>query len=322
RTATTTKLYLEKGKEYPITIEYFEQWFGAGIRLFWALPNDNELQRVLEYAQKSDVVVMVGGISPRLEGEELPLAIEGFHRGDRTELGLPKVQLDLLKKLKATGKPVVLVLMNGSALAANWADDNIPAILEAWYPGQEGGNAIADVLFGDYNPAGRLPVTVYRSAEDLPPFEEYSMENRTYRYFTGEPLYSFGHGLSYSTFEYADLVLSGNSMDANTPLKISVKVTNTGETMGEEVVQLYVKDKEASTPRPIMELKGFERVQLNPGETKTVRFTVNAKNLLMINEAGQRVVEEGEFDLLIGASSTDIRQRSSFRFDGSLVEDM
>ena len=315
-TATTTKLNLEKGKEYPITIEYFEQWFGAGIRLFWALPNDNELQKVLDYARKSDVVVMVGGISPRLEGEELPLAIEGFHRGDRTGLGLPLVQLELLKQLKATGTPVVLVLMNGSALAVNWANDNIPAILEAWYPGQEGGNAIADVLFGDYNPAGRLPVTFYKSVEDLPPFEEYSMENRTYRYFTGEPLYPFGYGLSYSTFQYTDLELSGSSMDTNTPLKVSVQVTNTGRVAGEEVVQLYIKDTGASTPRPIHELKGFERIYLTPGETKTVRFRLNAKHLLMINDKEQRVVEDGEFIISIGASSTDIRLEDSFVFQG------
>ncbi len=313
-TATTTTLFLEKEKEYPVTIEYFEQWFGAGIRLFWALPNDNELQKVLDYAQKSEVVVMVGGISPRLEGEELPLAIEGFHRGDRTELGLPKVQADLLKQLKASGKPVILVLMNGSALAVNWAHDNIPAILEAWYPGQEGGNAVADVLFGDYNPAGRLPVTFYRSVEDLPPFEEYSMENRTYRYFTGEPLYPFGYGLSYSTFQYKDLELSKSDIDAQTELTVSVKVTNTSSIAGEEVVQLYVKDKEASTPRPIKELKGFKRIHLAAGETKTIRFILKAAQLLMINDQEQRVVEEGEFDIYVGSSSAEVHLQDTFTF--------
>src|SRR6185295_12784621 len=206
--------------------------------------------------RKSEVAVVVLGISARLEGEEMPVKIEGFRGGDRTDLSLPKSQEALLKAVVATGKPVVVVLLSGSALAVNWANDNVPAILHAWYPGGEGGTAIADVLFGDYNPAGRLPVTFYKSVDQLPPFTDYSMAGRTYRYFKGEPLYPFGYGLSYTEFVYSNL----RSTKSADNVKVTVDVKNTGERDGDEVVQLYLTDVAASVPVPIRTLVGFDRI--------------------------------------------------------------
>jgi len=220
--------------------------------------------------------------------------VEGFRGGDRTDIGLPKPQEALLKAVVATGKPVVVVLLSGSALAVNWANDHAAAILEAWYPGGEGGTAIADVLFGDYNPAGRLPVTFYKSVDQLPPFTDYSMEGRTYRYFKGEPLYPFGYGLSYTTFAYNNLRLD-KSVKAGEPVKVTVDVTNTGEREGEEVVQLYLTDVAASAPVPIRTLVGFDRISLRPGEKRTVTFTITPRQMSLIDAGGKRVIEPGEF---------------------------
>jgi Glycosyl hydrolase family 3 C terminal domain. len=203
-------------------------------RLLWSMPGADHLAEALRVAGKADVIVLVLGLTPTVEGEEIAIEIEGFRGGDRTEIGLPAPQEELLRKVCALGKPTVLVLMGGSALAVTWAAENVPAILEAWYPGQAGGDAIADVLFGDYNPAGRLPVTFYRSTEDLPPFTDYRMAGRTYRYFRGEPLFPFGYGLSYTRFAYSNLRLSADritldntAMDAPA-LTVSVDVQNTG----------------------------------------------------------------------------------------------
>jgi beta-glucosidase len=257
----------------------------------------------LSTAAQADVIIFVGGLSQLLEGEEGEQANvpPGQHsQGDRTDIDLPGVQEALLKALYATGKPVVLVLLNGSALAVNWADKNLPAILEAWYPGGEGGTAVAEVLFGDYNPAGRLPVTFYKKLDDLPPFRDYAMEGRTYRYFRGEALFPFGHGLSYTTFAYTDLHLSAQSLSPDQPLTVSVKVQNTGKLAGDEVVQLYVSDIAASVPVPIRSLQGFQRVHLAPGETKTVTFKLASGQFSLVDEAGQRVIEPGEFAVTVG----------------------
>src|SRR5678815_5751237 len=178
---------------------------------------------------RADAIVMVMGITPSVEGEEMDVKVEGFRGGDRTEITLPQPQEDLIKEVQALGKPVVLVLVGGSALAVNWANDNVPAILDAWYPGEEGGTAIADVIFGDYNPAGRLPVTFYKSVSQLPDFTDYNMQGRTYRYFKGEPLYPFGFGLSYTTFVYSNLRLNAKSVKAGEPVEVSVDVMNDGE---------------------------------------------------------------------------------------------
>jgi beta-glucosidase len=193
----------------------------------------------------------------------------------------------------------VLVLLNGSAVAVNWADSNIPAIVEAWYPGQAAGTAIADVLFGDYNPAGRLPVTFYKSVDQLPPFEEYSMKERTYKYFTGTPLYPFGHGLSYTTFSYSSLE-TPRTVKAGDPVKVSVTVTNTGNRAGDEVVQLYITDREASAQVPIRKLVGFSRVSLKAGASQKVSFTIDPRELSLITDDSRRVIEPGIFDISVG----------------------
>jgi beta-glucosidase len=230
-------------------------------------------------------------------------------KGDRADLDLPAVQEELLKALAAAGKPIVLVLLNGSALSVNWAASTpiVPGIVEAWYPGEEGGTALADVLFGDYNPAGRLPVTFYRSAEDLPPFEDYRMEGRTYRYFRGEPLYPFGYGLSYTAFTYSNLRVSGaisrgssTAIGANETLTVQADVQNVGRRAGDEIVQLYLSDLAASMPVPIRQLAGFARIHLAPGETQTVAFTITPPQLALVDDAGRRVVEPGEFRLSVG----------------------
>jgi beta-glucosidase len=234
----------------------------------WAPPHTGYEEEALQVARQADAIVMFLGLSPRLEGEEMKVQVEGFSGGDRVRLGIPRVQEALLQKVTGLGKPVVLVLLNGSAVAVNWAREHVPAIVELWYPGQAGGTALADVLFGDYNPAGRLPVTFYKSEDQLPAFDDYSMKGRTYRYFEGEPLYPFGYGLSYTTFTYAGLK-APSAARVGDPVKVSVEVRNSGKRDGEEVVQLYVKH-----PGVVRELQGFERVALRAGERKTVEFAI------------------------------------------------
>jgi beta-glucosidase len=254
----------------------------------------------LAKAREADAVVMVMGINPSVEGEEMKVTLEGFRGGDRTDISLPKPQEELIQQVHALGKPVVLVLLGGSALAVNWADENVGAIVEAWYPGEEGGTALADVLFGDYNPAGRLPVTFYKSVEQLPPFENYNMDGKTYRYFKGDPLYPFGHGLSYTTFKYGNLKLGSKSYAAGQNVELSVEVRNTGARDGDEVVQLYVTDAEASSPVPVRALKGVRRVHLKPGELRRVNFTLTPRDLSLVDERGRRLLEPGEFRVSIG----------------------
>lgn len=254
----------------------------------------------------ADVAIVVLGSSPLLEGEE-GAACGLLGDGDRHSLDLPGHQEELLKTVHATGVPVVLVLTNGSALAINWADRNVPAILEAWYPGQAGGTAVADVLFGDYNPAGRLPVTFYRSLDQLPPFDDYSMSGQTYRYFQGEALYPFGYGLSYTTFSYTDLTLSADRVKAGKRLRVSATVQNTGDRAGEEVVQLYVRHVEAPVRAPIRQLKGFRRLRLAPGKSRTVRFTLSPQDMAIADDRGRRIVEPGRLELSLGGGQPDAR---------------
>lgn len=302
------ELVLEAGQTYPIQIEAQESYGDAQIELLWSAPADNLEDEAVAVAEEADAVVLFLGLTPRLEGEEMNVEIDGFRGGDRTKIGLPAVQEQLLQRITALGKPTVLVLLNGSALAANWADENVDAILEAWYPGQAAGDAISDVLFGNYNPAGRLPLTFYRSENDLPPFEDYSMAGRTYRFFEGEPLYPFGHGLSYTTFDYANLTTSAASLSDSDSVTVSVEVTNTGERAGDEVVQLYVHYPNSSVARPIKDLRGFDRIHLQPGKTQTVTLTLKADDLRywdVDNDAW--VLEAVPVNLQVGASSADIR---------------
>jgi beta-glucosidase len=247
--------------------------------------------------------------------------IPGFRGGDRTSIDLPAPQQQLLEKVVAVGKPTVLVLLSGSALAVNWAQQNVPAIVEAWYPGQAGGSAIADVLFGDYNPAGRLPVTFYKSVSDLPPFEDYATKGRTYRFFTGTPLYPFGHGLSYTTFAYANLRARAERVRAADTIGVSVDVTNSGPVAGDEVVQLYVSHPASKVPRAIRDLRGYRRVTLKPGETQTVRFAVPVSSLAYWSEGTHGwVVESAPVKLQVGASSADIRAEHTVQVTGGGVK--
>ena len=257
----------------------------------------------VEIAAGADVAVVVLGLSQKLEGEEGQQ--EGnpngtVSGGDRADLDLPGEQEALLKAVAETGTPVVLVLLNGSALAVSWADEHIPAILEAWYPGQAGGRAVAEALFGDLNPGGRLPVTFYKSVEQLPPFEAYAMAGRTYRYFKGEVLYPFGYGLSYTTFEYADLRLNIDRMDSLEPVQVSVLVRNTGEMTGDEVVQVYIRDEAASLPVPRHSLAAFTRVHLKPGEEQRVNLTVEPRAFVLADQNGNWVIENGTFTVFVG----------------------
>jgi len=250
-------------------------------------------------AKKANVIIMCMGITPKLEGEEMLVNVDGFKGGDRTRIDLPDVQQQLIKDIYALGKPVILVLLNGSALAINWEKDHIPAILETWYGGQAAGPALADVIFGDYNPAGRLPVTFYKSVNDLPDFSDYKMVNRTYRYFTGEALFPFGYGLSYTTFKYSNFKVAETYKTGDTAT-VSVKVKNTGKMGGDEVVQLYVSNLNASVPVPIRTLKAFKRIHLNPGEEKTVNLKVNPDAFSVIDEQNKRVIKPGIFEFTVG----------------------
>ena len=298
------EITLEAGHSYDVRMEYFQNNREAVAKLVWSYPRlaERMIDEAVKATREADASVLVLGISAGLEGEEMNVNVPGFHGGDRTDLSLPQSQETLLKAVVATGKPVIVVLLSGSALAVNWANDNAPAILQAWYPGGEGGTAIADVLFGDYNPAGRLPVTFYKSVDQLPPFTDYSMQDRTYRYFKGEPLYPFGYGLSYTKFAYSNLRV--NSVKAGEPVKVAVDVTNAGERVGDEVVQLYLTDVAASAPVPIRTLVGFERISLRPREKRTVTFTITPRQMSLIDNNDKRIIEPGEFRVHIGGGQT------------------
>lgn len=252
----------------------------------------------------ADAIIYIGGISPELEGEEMPVSKPGFHGGDRSTILLPGVQTELLKALKATGKPVVFVMMTGSAIATPWEAENLPAIVNAWYGGQAAGTAIADVLFGDYNPAGRLPVTFYGSDKDLPSFTDYSMDNRTYRYFKGKPLYAFGYGLSYSKFEYAPLD-APLTLKAGEALTVHVKVTNKSKMDGEEVTELYLSHIGIKQKTAIRALKGFERTLIKAGETKDITFKLSSADLSITDLNGNLVKASGKIAISVGGSQPD-----------------
>ncbi|MEI6891461.1 MAG: glycoside hydrolase family 3 C-terminal domain-containing protein [Pontiella sp.] len=259
----------------------------------------------VDLAVEADLVLYFGGISGELEGEEMPVSIEGFNGGDRTRIELPAVQTALLKALHGTGTPVVFVNCSGGAMAFPWEAENLPAILQAWYPGQAAGTAVANVLFGNCNPSGKLPVTFYRATEDLPHYYNYKMEQRTYRFFEGTPLYAFGHGLSYTKFEYGELTAT----EENGIFHISFVLTNTGAVDGAEVIQLYVRHLDSAVPQPIRTLATFQRLELRVGESQTVELDCPASALRYWNEEQQQyVVDPGLFEVQAGAASDDIRQ--------------
>jgi len=279
-----------------------------------AASDDEAFANAVAAARLSDVVIYVGGIHSRLEGEEMPVHYEGFSGGDRTRIELPAPQLELLKALQATGKPVVYVNCSGSAMALPGPATNVPAILQAWYPGEQGGNAVAEVLFGDTNPAGRLPVTFYRSTEDLPPFEDYSMSNRTYRYFNGQPLFAFGHGLSYTRFDYPDAKLDHTNASAQATLKLTVHVANSGGRDGDEVAQVYFRHVHSAVPQPRMALCAFARVHLPREKAAALTFDIPADRFREWDVKQKRyVVEPGDYELLVGGASDDIRLKLPFK---------
>ena len=293
-------VHFEQGKKV-----YLKVGYGQGIagpvqaQLIWSKYDPKPNPEAIRSAKNADVVVAVLGITSDLEGEEMPVSEEGFKGGDRTSIDLPKPEEDLLEAVSATGKPVVVVLANGSALAVNWAKEHVNAILESWYPGEEGGTAVAQTLSGKNNPAGRLPVTFYTGIDQLPPFEDYAMKGRTYRYFDGKPLYPFGYGLSYTTFSYRGLRIPKKTINAGDALAAEVTVANTGEHEGDEVVQLYLNFPNVPGA-PLRALRGFKRVHLKPGESQDVRFELNDRELSMVSEAGEPIIAEGKYSLSIG----------------------
>ena len=287
------------GTKYKIEVFYRNYHGDADMKLLWSRPRTGLTEKAVAAAKEADVVVLVLGLSQRLEGEEMAIKIEGFSGGDRTNLNLPAVQEQLLDAVAATGKPVIVVLTNGGALSVNKAQEKAAAILLAGYGGQQGGNAVADVIFGDYNPAGRLPVTYYKSVNQIPAFENYDMAGKTYRFFTQEPLYPFGYGLSYTAFSYSNLVLP-EKIIAGEKTSVKVTVTNTGKIEGDEVVQLYLTDEKASTTRPVRQLEGFSRINLKPGESKVVEFSLEPRQFSIINNKNKRVIEPGYFTVAVG----------------------
>jgi beta-glucosidase len=294
------QVHLEKGHAAKLEVRYSR--FGEGkheAQLIWAPVNNAPDPAAIAAVKNADAVVAVVGITSRLEGEEMPVDQPGFSGGDRTSLDMPKPEEDLIQAVAASGKPLVVVLMNGSALGVNWEKAHANAIVEAWYSGEEGGAAIAETLSGKNDPAGRLPVTFYKDVHQLPHFEDYSMKGRTYRYFEGEPLWPFGYGLSYTTFSYGNISLPETPLSAGDPLDSSVTVTNTGKVAGDEVVQLYLKFPDIPGA-PVRALRGFQRIHLEPGASEKVEFHLNPRDLSMVTETGDIIVAQGKYALSIG----------------------
>jgi beta-glucosidase len=320
-TTTAAKLHFDDTKPHTFEVTYAHRarLFGAGLSLQWTAPVEPLRNQAVDVIKQSDVVLAFVGLSPNLEGEEMPVHIPGFSGGDRTDIALPAAQQQLLEAARATGKPLVVVLMNGSALAVNWAQQNADAILEAWYPGEAGAQAIAETLAGTNNPAGRLPVTFYASLDQLPAFEDYAMANRTYRYFKGKPLYGFGYGLSYTTFAYSNIKLSTNTLHAGDILTVEADVKNTGKRAGEEVAELYLTPPHTDVS-PNLALDGFTRVSLAPGETRHITLTLDPRTLSQVDDKGIRAVTPGTYKIALGSAQpteTTNTQTTTFTIEGT-----
>jgi beta-glucosidase len=298
RLRKSVPMKLEAGKKYRVKVEAIESYADAQVQLVWAAPKPDLKKKALDIARQADVVIMCMGITPRMEGEEMDVKIDGFNSGDRTRLDLPELQQQLIKEIQALGKPVVLVLLNGSALAINWENKNVNAIIEAWYPGQAAGQAIADVLFGDYNPGGRLPVTFYKSVNDLPSFDQYTLTSQTYRYFKGQPLYPFGYGLSYTTFAYSDLKVNKEYKTGDS-VRVSATITNSGKVAGDEVAQLYLSNQDKTHSRAIHSLKGFKRIHLEPGQSVAVDFVLQPNDFSILNDNMEKQILPGTFEVFV-----------------------
>lgn len=311
---------LSDDKVHAIRVEAQQIGARATHRLQWSRPSVGD-EPALAAARDADLVVFAAGLTSKFEGEEMSVQAPGFAGGDRTSLDLPAPQQKLIEALHATGKPVVLVLINGSAMSVNWADQNLPAIIEAWYPGGDGGQAVAELIAGDFSPSGRLPLTFYRSADDLPAFTDYGMTGRTYRYFHGEPLYPFGYGLSYTRFRYDQARLDHNSIAAGEIARVSVQVANTGERDGEEVVQLYVSRPDVDGA-PRHSLAGFQRVMLKAGESREVAFEIPARAVSVVGEHGGRSVPAGRARIWVGGGQPDVavdRESSGVELDLTII---
>ncbi len=298
------RIHLEKGRKVALEITYGSVNGKHQAELIWAKIETEVSPKAIAAAKDADVVIAVVGITSQLEGEEMPVTEPGFLGGDRTSIDLPQPEENLVEAMAATGKPLAVVLMNGSALAVNWINDHANAILEAWYPGEEGGASIAETLSGKNNPAGRLPVTFYKGVDQLPNFEDYGMANRTYRYFTGKPLFPFGYGLSYTKFSYSGLTLPTQPVAAGQDLNAEVTVTNKGTVAGDEVVQLYLKFP-AVKGAPLTALRGFQRIHLEPGASQTVHFYLKPRDLGMVTEEGNPIVAAGDYTVNIGGGQPD-----------------
>jgi beta-glucosidase len=316
RTVTRT-MRLDTGHSYPVKIEYAQEHESGRAQLVWHEAGVGK--DYLAAVRQADLIIAVLGLTSDLEGEEMPVDIPGFRGGDRTSLDLPKAQQRLLEDLVAVRKPVVLVLMNGSALSVNWADRHVGAILEAWYPGEEGGTAVAEVLAGDVSPSGKLPITFYKSVDQLPAFENYGVQGHTYRYFTGEPLYPFGYGLSYSTFAFTRLMFQKSVLGASDDLVATVDVTNTGKRTGDEVVEVYVSHP-GIEGAPLRSLAAMQRVSLLPGETKPVPLRISNRDLSTVSADGTRRIVPGELRLWVGDGQPAARRslRSAAGIGGSV----
>jgi beta-glucosidase len=299
------RVRLEKGRKIAIEVSYGTRNSGKPhAELIWAKFNGAPSQDAITAAKNADAVVAVVGITSQLEGEEMPVSEPGFLGGDRTSIDLPQPEEDLVEAVAATGKPLAVVLMNGSALAVNWINEHANAVLEAWYPGEEGGAAVAETLSGKNNPAGRLPVTFYKGVDQLPNFEDYGMSNRTYRYFNGKPLYPFGYGLSYTKFSYSDLSVPTQAVAAGQPVAADVTVTNTGKIAGDEVVQIYLKFPQVKGA-PLAALRGFQRIHLDAGASQKVHFELKPRDLGMVTEDGNPIIAQGDYTISIGGGQPD-----------------
>jgi beta-glucosidase len=304
-TETKTPINVEAGKEYKIEILYseVENW-AANVKFNIGTFEDIDFSDVIKQLKGYDTVIFAGGISPQVEGEEMPINLPGFKGGDRTDIELPAVQRKLLKSLKDAGKHIVYVNCSGSAIALQPETETCDAILQAWYGGESGGQAIADVIYGDYNPSGKLPVTFYKNSEQLPDYEDYTLKGRTYRYMN-DALFPFGYGLSYTTFNVGEATLSATTVKAGDPITLTVPVRNTGKRDGAEVVQVYVR-KVGDTDGPLKTLKNFKRVELKAGKSSNVAMTLDAESFEFFNDdINDLATVAGEYEILYGTSSSD-----------------
>ena len=315
------RVHLEKGQKVALSINYGTMNGTPQAQLIWEKVNNAPSPEAIAAAKNADVVIAVVGITSSLEGEEMPVTEPGFLGGDRTSIDLPAPEEALVEAVAATGKPLAVVLTNGSALAVNWINDHANAVLEAWYPGEEGGAAVAQTLSGKNDPAGRLPITFYTGVSQLPNFEDYGMAGRTYRYFTGKPLYPFGYGLSYTTFKYSDLSVPEHAVAAGQPVDADVTVTNTGKVAGDEAVELYLKFPDVKGA-PLIALRGFQRIHLEPGASQKVHFELNHRDLVMVTEDGSPIISQGDYSISIGGGQPDTGApgvSGHFNIDGQLA---